>query len=83
MLRWILIPGGIVSDVCRLNNLLQLVRIKTKNWIPNVISVKLILKHILNYPNDCLGGVHTRSEIAKRSEQIPEKQYVRSSSLLL
>ena len=30
-----------------------------------------------------LGGVHTRSEIAKRSEQIPEKQYVRSSSLLL
>ena len=27
--------------------------------------------------------MHTRSEIAKRSEQIPEKQYVRSSSLLL
>ena len=30
-----------------------------------------------------LVGVHTKSEIAKRSEQIPEKQYVRSSSLLL
>ena len=30
-----------------------------------------------------LEGVHTRSEIAKRSEQIPEKQYVRSSLLLL
>ena len=28
-----------------------------------------------------LGAVHTRSEIAKRSEQIPEKHYVRSISL--
>ena len=32
---------------------------------------------------DSKGGVHTKSEIAKRSEQIPEKQCVRSSSLLL